>query len=124
MRTTYAGVMIDVTHTGTRYSLTLTAPEGEHIVIDDRGTQVAVTSIDFDIITDGARRLNSIGVHFHAKGVALREDGTRTRAKRLVQGGNLKRIPLDIRLALQEGIRESLGDFEDPLGQLNGYDGR
>ena len=116
--------MIDVQHTATSYSLTLTVPEGEVIAIDDRGDTVAVTSIDFDIFTDGSRRLAPVGVHFVARGHATREDGTTTRAKRTVQGVNLKRIPLDIRLALQEGIRDEIGDLDDPLGQLNGYDGR
>lgn len=115
---------INVTHTTTRYTFTVTAPAGEPFVLDDRGTQMVAESIDFEVSTDNTGTLCTVGVHFVAHGHPRRGDGTLSRSKRTMQGGNLKRIPIEVRLALQEGIREAVGSLHDPLGQLNGYDAR
>lgn len=114
---------ITVSHETTQYKFYVDAPEGEHFLLDDQGDTVAVKRIEFKVTTDGARTLSKVGVFFYAHGHKQRPDGTITRSKRLIQGGNLKRIPLIVRLALQEGIREAIGTLDDPLGQLDGYDG-
>lgn len=115
---------INVSHNMTRHAFTVEAPEGEWFAVQSSGEQIAVGRIDFEVVTDGSATLCKVGARYSAKGHLIREDGTLSRSKRNVQGVNLARVPVEARLALQEGIRESIGALRDPLGQLDGYDGR
>lgn len=115
---------INVTHASTRHTFKATAPEGAPFIVTSGEDQIATSNIDIEISLDATGTLRVVGTFYTGTGRALSADGTPTRAKRQVQGTNLSRLPQDVRLALQESIREAVGAVHDPNGQLNGLDNR
>ena len=112
-------VVTEATHT-----VTLHAPEGEPFVIETFGSKIAATRIDFKVYTDGRGTLRRLGVGWVANGFAVKTDGTVGKAKRMLQGGNPIALPLIVRLAAAEALREEVGVLNDPDKQIEDWTGR
>ena len=110
--------------TETTHSVTVTAAAAGPFLIAGRDETVAAQSVVVKVIVDGTGTLRTVGTVYVARGFAVREDGSVTKAKRLAQGNNLSRLPVEVREAVKEALRETVGALHDPLGQLDGYDGR
>jgi hypothetical protein len=104
--------------TETTHTVTVTAPDGVPFRMESDNIIIAFTEMAVKFHLDGSSRLATVGTSFHAVGRQVREDGTITGISRLVQGTNLRRLPLLVALAAQEELRESVGTIDDPNGQF------
>ncbi|KQP63035.1 hypothetical protein [Nocardioides sp. Leaf285] len=113
-----------VVSTETTHTVVVTAPQDEPFVIEKDDTTVSTSRVEFKVIVDGTNTLRRVGVQWIARGLAIKADGTVGKQSRLLSGTNPIRLPLVVRLAAQEALRETVGTLHDPDDQMNGWTGR
>lgn len=113
---------MDIQHTArTVHTFVVTHEPGETVRVDSYNTPgfIHATDITVEVTVEGSA-LTRVGTSWAARGYHTKADGTPSRRPATSDGRNMGRLPIEVRLAVAEALREAVGHVEDPHDQLNG----
>lgn len=111
------------TTTGLRHKIVLTSSTGKPMQLEASATDTVICSqIEVALVVDAEHRIRKMETAYKAVGANLRADGTIGHARRVAVGGNLNRLPVNIREAILSaaddlgvlGLREDLASILTP----------